>query len=113
MEAGRTENRKLIYELSKIARSSENSSGLIYYKESLTEDGSFRKIWAKRAYKKGYCDIAQETESYYLFRINSKGIDLLGQFPEFYLFKQKMNYNNLTVKERRELRRQQHRENIL
>lgn len=103
------ENRKLIYELSKIARSSEDSLGLIYYKESVTIDGDSRKIWAKRACKKGYCDIEMENDSYYLFRINQKGLELLSNFPEFYLLNTKKIYNakELTTKERRELRRKQ------
>ena len=114
MEDIRQENRKLIYELSKIARSSETSSGLIYYKESYTEDGQWRKIWAKRAYKKGYCEILMENHSYYLFRVTPKGLNLLSNFPEFYLLHSKNLYNKkeLTTKERRELRRKQ-KENFI
>ena len=114
MEDRRTENTKLIYELSKIARSSETANGLIYYKDPLTLSGISRKIWAKRAYKKGYCDTIIENESYYLFRINEKGLELLKNFPQFYLLKAKKVYdkNELTIKERRELRRKQ-RENLI
>lgn len=109
----RTENRKLIYELSKIARSSVTSMGLIYYKESLDEDSIKHKIWAKRAAKKGYCSLT-EFNDHYLFRVNEKGIDLLKNFPDFYLQAQKISYNEkeLTIKERRELRRRQ-RENLI
>lgn len=110
---GRKENRKLVYELSKIARSSEKSEGLVYYKESLDGDSSKRKIWAKRSHKKGYCDLVYEGD-YYLFRINEKGLDLLKNFPEFYLHIKRKCYNEkeLTIKERRELRRKQ-RENLI
>lgn len=109
----RTENRKLIYELSKIARSSITSEGLIYYKESLDEDSAKRKIWAKRSAKKGYSDLVYSSD-YYLFRVNEKGLELLKNFPEFYLHLSNINYNakELTIKERRELRRKQ-RENLL
>ena len=108
-----TENRKLIYELSKIARSSETSGGLIYYKECYDEDGEKRKIWAKRSYKKGYCDLVYES-NYYLFRINEKGLNLLKNFPEFYLHVKRKSYNEkeLTTKERRELRRKQRENNL-
>lgn len=108
------ENRKLIYELSKIARSSETSEGLIYYKEALCEDSESRKIWAKRAYKKGYCDLMREADSYYLFRINNRGLELLSKFSDYYLLHPKKIYNEkeLTIKERRELRRKQ-RENLI
>ena len=114
MEDKRNENSKLIYELSKIARSSESSQGLIYYKESLTVESTSRKIWAKRAYKKGYCDLGSENESYYLFRINEKGLELLRNFPHFYLLKNKKVYDKkeLTIKERRELRRR-YKENLI
>ncbi len=108
------ENRKLVYELSKIARSSKTSMGLIYYKESFDDDGNKRKIWAKRAYKKGYCDLVSENDSSYLFKINNFGIELLRKFPEVYLQNQNVYYNKnkLTTKERRELRRK-HRENLI
>lgn len=108
METGRTENRKLIYELSKIARSSESSAGLIYYKKSLDEDSERRKIWAKRSAKKGYSIMTYESD-YYLFQVNEKGLELLRNFPEFYLHVNKKNYNEnqLTTKERRRLRQQQ------
>lgn len=114
MENQRTENRKLIYELAKIAKSSDSAMGLIYYKDSLTPEGDSRRIWAKRAYKKGYCDIKIDNESYYLFSINEKGIELLKNFPQFYLLKNKKVYykKELTIKERRELRRKQ-KENLL
>ena len=108
METRRTENRKLIYELSKIAKSSEDSCGLIYYKDSLSEDSQSRKIWAKRSAKKGYSDMIYESD-YYLFSINKKGLELLKNFPEFYLHISKKPYNTkeLNIKERRELRRRQ------
>jgi hypothetical protein len=114
MEDRRTENRKLIYELSKIAKSSESAMGLIYYKDSLTPEGNARRIWAKRASKKGYCDIKIDNDSYYLFSINEKGLELLRNFPQFYLLKNKKVYyeKELTIKERRELRRKQ-RENLI
>ena len=50
-----------------------------------------------------------ENDSYYLFRINQKGLELLSNFPEFYLLNMEKIYNakELTTKERRELRRKQ------
>lgn len=100
-----TENKKLIYQIYNIARSSVNSMGLIYYKEYKDESHS---IWARRAFKKGYVDLVSENESYYLFKINDKGIKLLKNYPQYHLHNDLNSYNinNYTVEERRKLRRE-------
>ena len=101
-----TENPKLVYQIYNIARASFNSLGLIYYKEFKEE---VQNIWARRALKKGYVDLVGENESYYLFKVNDKGIELLKNYPQYHLHKNLINYNttnNYSIEERRKLRRE-------
>lgn len=95
------ENRKLVYQVFKVGKSSSNSQGLVYYK-MFRDD--YYNIWARRAFKKGYIDKIEDTSEFTLFKINEKGINLLKSYPEFTLH---IGYNGLknnNIKERRKLR---------
>ena len=94
------ENRKLVYQVFKVGKSSSNSQGLIYYK--MFKD-DYSNIWARRAFKKGYIDKIEDTSEFTLFKINERGMNLLKSYPEFTL---QVDYNGLknNIKERRKLR---------
>ena len=89
-----TEHSKLIYQLSRVYNSgmSKDSLGLVYPKNPLMECSITYNIWAKRAYKKGYLDLVEETSEFRTYKINSKGLALLKNFPDYYLHRPN-NYN--------------------
>ena len=83
MEA--TEHIKLIYQLSRIHHGSNGSMGLIYPKSPMLDISKSYNIWAKRAYKKGYLNLVEETSEYRLFSLSDKGLELLKKFKNYYL----------------------------
>lgn len=83
------EHTKLIYQLARIYQNgrSKNSMGLIYPKSPMLECSQSHNIWAKRAYKKGYLNLVEESSDHWLFSLNDKGLMLLKNYPDYYLQK--------------------------
>lgn len=78
------ENPKLIYQLSRIYMGQEDL-GVIYNKHPLLEISSIYNIWAKRAFKKGYLQVMEETHEYWLYKLTKKGMELLKKHKSYYL----------------------------
>ena len=113
-----TEHIKLIYQLSRVYQSgrSKNSLGTIYPKSPMMECSQSYNIWAKRAYKKGYLNLVEESADHWLFSITDKGLALLKNYPDYYLQKPntydmfKQTKKSEKIKSDDELKRQRRRE---
>lgn len=113
-----TEHSKLIYQLSRVYQSgkSRNSLGLVYPKSPMMECSKSYNIWAKRAYKKGYLKLVEESTNHWLFAITDSGLNLLKKFPNYYLqkpntydmFKSTKKSNKLNLED--EIKKQRRRE---
>lgn len=83
-----SENQKLIYQLSYMYQGGRFSGqGTIYPKNSIMPSTESNRIWAKRAFKKGYADLVEDTSEHLMYQINDKGIELLKQYENYYLHK--------------------------
>lgn len=81
-----TEHIKLIYQLSRIYQGGRfESMGSVYPKNPLTDYSKNCNIWAKRAYKKGYLDLVEDSSTHWTYKINNRGLELLKKFPDYYL----------------------------
>lgn len=78
------ENPKLIYQLSRIYKG-QDDMGVIYQKHPLLEISSIYNIWAKRAVKKGYLKIMEETQEHWLYKLTKEGLELLKKHKQYYL----------------------------
>ena len=81
-----TENSKLIYQLSIMYQGGRSKSlGMIYPKNKIMNYTESYLIWAKRAVKKGYANLVEDTQEHSTIQINDKGIELLKNYKDYYL----------------------------
>ena len=81
-----TENSKLIYQLSIMYQGGRfNSQGMVYPKNQIMDYTESYLIWAKRAVKKGYANLVEDTQEHSTIQINERGVDLLKNYKDYYL----------------------------
>ncbi len=109
-----TENTKLLYQLSYLYQGGRfKNSGTVYPKHNLMPSTESNRIWAKRAYKKGYADLVEDTLEYTIYSINQRGLELLKEHEDYYLHKPVQHVINNTRDNKEELKKQRRRERRL
>lgn len=89
--------------------------GVVYPKNPLLDISKIYNIWAKRAYKKGYVKIVEETLEYWLYKLTDLGLELLKKHKQYYL-QLPNDYSIFTVKKQKkksieeDIKRQKRRE---